>query len=680
MLTATGIGSGIDIESLVTQLVAAERAPAEDRIDRQETTLSSELSSLAYFQSSLASMQDAVSALNDDLIFDTKSVTSSDSAAVSVAVTGDAEANLGSFDISVLQLAQSHTLASTAFTSLDEVVGEGTLTISFGTTDYEGDDPGPESYNSFVVNSELDSLTLEIEAGNNQLDQVRDQINEADAGVSASVVYDGTGYRLVITSNEGGAASSMEITVSDTGDTNHTDAIGLSRLAFSSAATNMEQTRQGLNAEAEINGLAITSSSNTLDEAIEGVSIDLADITESSVTVTVAENRGTLVQRVSSFVSAYNNYMNTVDQVAGYDADLESGGVLQGDFTVRSVTNQLRSLVSSTAPGAIGDYEYFSQVGISTLVTGRLEFDRDIFQDAMDADADSVEALFVDRVAVTDDNIEAFSNPSDTTVDGTWPVTISQIATQAEYLGATLSFPLVIDDDNDNFSLSVDGVSSEAIQLSQGSYADGDELVAMMLSALSSDATLSDANKIPELVYNSTDNRLEFRSNDYGSDTSIEFLTVDTSTLASLGFSLGEGTAGVDVAGYIGEWEATGTGQILRAASDTEVDGLSLKILGGATGDRGEISFSQGLAGLIEQMADRYLIDEGPLTQRSESINNTLENLTEERETLDYRMDLIEARYRSQFNALDSLLASLQTTSDFLTQQLDNLPGARSID
>jgi len=675
MLTSTGIGSGLDIESLVTQLVAAERTPTESRIQRQELTLASQLSSLGIFQGSLASLRDSISSLNDSSLFNSKSLLSTDLASVSGSVVQAAA--VGSYDLEVNQLAQAHTLASEAFSAADEVVGEGTLTIRFGTTDYLSPDPGPESYNSFVENTDIDSLVLELDSSNNQLDQIRDSINEADAGVSASIINDGQGYRLVLTSASTGQDYSMEMVVSDTGDADDTDTSGLSRLAFSAAATNMEQTRSALDAEVLLNGLSVSSSTNTLDEAVEGLTILLNQTTDDPVTLTISEDHSSLTQRVAAFATSYNNYLNTVDQVAGYDADLAQGGILQGDFTVRSITNQLRSMMSTPAPGATGEYQYLSQIGINTLDSGQLQFDTAAFLEAMEADPESVAALFSDRVETTDSQIEPFNTSSANGIDGSWPVTISQMPTQAELLGSSLSFPVVIDSDNDEFSIQVDGTSSGVIQLTSGSYASGDDLVSMMLTALGADTSLSEADKVPDLVYNSADNRLEFRSQDWGSATSIEILSVDLTTSAILGFSVGGGTDGLDVEGQIGTWDATGSGRILSAPVDTDVEGISLEVTGGAVGARGDVSFSQGISSLIEKMADRYLLDEGPLVQRTESINDRLDDLQEQRETLDSRMQAVEQRYRDQFNALDSLLAQLQSTSTYLSQQLENLPGPR---
>lgn len=676
MLTSTGIGSGLDIESLVTQLVAAERTPTESRIQRQEATLASQLSSLGVFQGALASLRDSISGLNDESLFSAKSITSSDSASVSAQLTGDVE--VASFDLEVLQLAQAHTLASGTFASRDEVVGEGTLTIRFGTTGYVGPDPGPESYNSFDENTDMGTFSLDLNSENNQLDQVRDQINELNAGVLASIVNDGQGYRLVLTSASTGEDASMEIVVSDTGDGDDGDNNGLSRLAFSSSSTNMEQTRQARNAEVLLNGLAISSSSNSLDEAIDGLSISLINTTESPVSISIAENRSSLTQQVSSFVTAYNTYIDTVNQVAGYNADLAEGGVLQGDFTVRSITNQLRGMISSAVPGSTGAYQYLSEVGIKTGDSGQLEFDTASFEAALDEDTESVAALFANRVEATDADIQTFGWNSADAEDGSWPVTITQMPSRAEYLGSAITFPLVIDENNDELSIALDGTSSGIINLTQGSYSSGEALASMLLAAIKSDSALSSANQIPDVSFNPDSNRLEIYSSDWGSQTSIEILSLDVNSAATLGLSLGEGTDGQDVAGLIGGWEAKGSGRVLSGASDTEVEGLSLEIEDGIIGDRGEISFNQGMAGLMGQLADRYLIDDGPLSQRSESINDRLDDLLEQREVLDMRMESVESRYRDQFNTLDSLLAQLQSTSTYLTQQLANLPGAIS--
>ena len=170
--------------------------------------------------------------------------------------------------------------------------------------------------------------------------------------------------------------------------------------------------------------------------------------------------------------------------------------------------------------------------------------------------------------------------------------------------------------------------------------------------------------------------QLMLTSSRYGSASSVDVTGVDTDTATTLGFSVASGTVGVDVAGSINGSAATGSGQTLTGAGSTAVEGLKLDILGGAIGDRGSVNYSQGFAYLLDKLADRLLGSNGPLTSRTEGLNRSIEDISDRRDVLTRRLEEAEIRYRKQFGALDGLLGQLRATSDYLTQQLANLPGA----
>ena len=210
MITATGIGSGLDIEGLVTQLVAAERQPVDNRLNLRQATLQAELSAFGTLKGAVSGLQSSINDVRQLSTFQSRQASSSDTDAVTISATRSAAT--GSFSVGVTQLAEAHSLASVGFTSVDDVVGEGQLTFRFGTTDYE---PGTDTYNSFSLNPESATLSISIDSTNNTLTGLRDAINEADAGVSATIVNDGTGYRLLINSSSTGAVNSLEISAAD---------------------------------------------------------------------------------------------------------------------------------------------------------------------------------------------------------------------------------------------------------------------------------------------------------------------------------------------------------------------------------------------------------------------------------------------------------------------------------
>ena len=676
MLTATGIGSGIDIDGLVTQLVEAERAPEENRILVSEVVLNSELSALGVFQSGLSGLSSALSSLRDESLFQSFTSSSSDNSVV--IASASSEASAGSYEIEVLALAESQSLASSAFASKTDSIGTGTLSISFGTTDYVGPDPGPESYNSFALNPDKGALSIELDANNSSLESIRDTINERDAGVSASLVSDGSGYRLLLTSDDTGAENSMQISVTDLGDSDDFDTSGLSVLAFNASATNMQQTKAAADSSVTLNGLAITSATNQLEDVLDGVSLTLTGLSDSEPTnIEISQNTAAVTQAVSGFVSGYNSFINAVSQVSGYNSEEEQGAILQGDSTVRTISNQLRSFISNPVDSASGDFQFLAEIGIRTDATGNLTLDSAELTEALEQDTASVTALFADVTQTTDADID-FIGVNTETLTGTYAIDISQLGSQASYLGASIGFPLIIDNNNDDFSLSVNGTSSNNIKITQGSYTSGDDLAAELQSRINGDENLAEESALVEVSFNSADNRIEILSRQFGSETSIEILGVDTNSFADLGLQIAAGTDGLDVEGSINGIQATGEGTLLTGAEETDVAGLILDISGNTLGSRGSAIYTNGLAGQIEDLIEGYLSDGGLLELRTESIDEQLADLEIQQQDLDLRIESLEARLFKQFNALDSLLAQLQTTSEFLTLQLDSLPGPRT--
>lgn len=675
MVAATGIGSGLDIEGLVTQLVAAERGPTETRLVQREAQLTSQLSAFGTLQGALSSLQTSVDTLSDTATFNQRSAGSSNEDALGVSANADAAA--GSFSVSVDRLAQSQSLASGSFASLTDVVGEGELTLRFGTADVTGADPGPESFDSFSVNADRASATITIDASNNTLQGVRDAINAADAGVSAAIVNDGDGFRLLLSTTETGADNSIEIQVSDTGDGNDTDLEGLSRLAFNTTANNLSQTVSAEDASFSINGLALTSASNDADQVIDGVSLSLQATTEAPVTVTVSDNEAAVRSAIEGFVSAFNSFANVASNLTAYDVETDRAGALQGDFATRSIITQVRSALTGSSNGFDGPFSTLAELGITTQANGNLAIDNGRFGAALRDNFDSVAGVFA-QVGQTGDTNVVFDGASSLTQIGNYGVEITQLATRGSVASAAIPAPaalspLVIDGNNDTLSLTIDGVSSSSISLTQGSYDSGDAVAAELQSRINGDSALLEAGISVSVTFDAS-NRLQIQSSRFGSESSVAIDSVDTSTGATFGLSVGAGTDGVDVAGSIGGVAATGTGQTLLGAVGSSTQGIRLSIIGGATGARGSVNVSSGVAVSLGSVIDRFLDSNGLIDLRTDTLEADVERITEDREALEARLEAIEARFRNQFNALDILLANLQSTSEFLTTQLAGIP------
>ncbi|MFK8047107.1 MAG: flagellar filament capping protein FliD [Halioglobus sp.] len=672
MITAAGVGSGLDIEGLVTQLVAAERAPTANRLTREEFQLTAQLSAFGSFKGALASFQGTLSSLNDVSRFSQRTTTSSDSDILEVTSNGPVAA--ASYDVGVSQLAKAHSLASGSYSSVTDTVGTGVLTIRFGTTDYTSPDPGPEAYNGFAVNPERGVATLTIDSSNNTLEGLRDAINESNIGVSAAIVNDGSGFRLLLNSDQSGEENSLEISVADSGDGNDTDISGLSALAFNAAATNVEQTVAGQDAIFTVNGLTINSATNSPNDVIDGVDLTLKDVTGATpLSISIAEDREGITELITDFVAGYNSFIETVNSLSSYDAATGNAGALQGDFSARSIVAQVRQTLTNAVDGFNGPFSSLSEIGVTTQNDGTLEVDATKLDTVLGQNFDDIVGLFAAVGLPTDSGVNYLSS-TDETVVNSYAVDITQVATKGQLVGAVSAFPATIDADNDNFTISVDGISSASIALTQGVYASGDALAAELQSRINGDSALSADGVSVSVVYNV--DRFEITSDRFGSGSRVEITAVDTNTAAQLGLSAVNGTDGVDVAGTIGGIAATGTGQILTGGIGSDTEGLQLLIDGGALGARGTVDFSRGLAYQLDSILTGFLESDGPLDSRTDGLQDRVDDIEERREILDRRMEVLEARFRSQFNALDGLLAQLQTTSSFLTQQLASLPGA----
>ncbi len=665
-ISSLGIGSGLDLSGLVSGLLAAERRPLENSLNRRESSLSTELSGVGLMRSAIADFRSSLSSLSNADNFKTRSLNNSNAEAVSASVSNDAA--IGEYSVEVGNLAERHALASTAYQDINETVGTGTMTVRFGTI------TGP-GFGSFAVNPDKATQTITIDSSNNTLSGLRDYINQNDFGFSAAIINDGTGYRLTLTSDATGASSAMEITVADD-DGNDADAAGLSNLAYNAGAANLVQTQAAEDAQLTVNGLAVTSSSNQLDNLVEGLSLTLNQETAGTpVKLGISETSDALKESIESLVDDFNSMIGQLNDLGKSGEDPTQAGLLAGDATLRNFVNSVRRQITSPVPGVPGDIKALVDIGISTQRDGTLELDSGKLNAALAEDPDAVKALFA-PVGKSSDSQIRFADSSDDTVAGVYRVQVDQLASKGSYSGSGgLTLPLTIDAGNDSLAVSVNGVSSGPLTLTQGSYADGDALAVELQSAINSSGLLVSAGVSVSVAFDTAAGGLVITSNSYGSDSTVSIDSVDSNTAATLGLSVGAGTAGSDVVGSIGGSPAEGKGQLLTSlAGDSE--GLAVEVLGGPTDARGTVSFSRGFIEGLNRFLGGYLDSDGVLSTREDGLNESLEKIQEEREQLERRMAATEERLIAQYSALDTLLAQFQNTSTYLTQQLNNLPGS----
>jgi flagellar hook-associated protein 2 len=673
-ISSLGVGSGLDLGSLVTGLLEAERAPTENRLDLKQQNITTELSAFGLLRSSLAQFQSSLSGLQSSTAFDAKEMSLSDSAVFSASVENFAD--IGSYSIEVSALAKAQSLASnaaTAFATVNDPVGTGTLTIQYGTTA-----PGPYSFSPDLARA-TETIVVNATNGNTTLSGLRDYINDNDYGMQASIVNDGNGYRLLLTSQDTGAANSMEITATGDGDGDDNDNLGLSQLAFNaSVQTSMLQTVGAQDAAMSINGLNITRDTNTVTGAINGVTLDLlkADI-GNLVSIDVKESRTEVTASINGFVEAYNELNKNINTLTSYDPETGTGSALTGDFTVRSIKSQIRSIIFGSVSGLTGNIRSLVDIGITTNTEGSLDVDSSKLDDALNNYASEVETLFSLQGRTTDPGVRYLSATADT-IPGEYGVNVTSLLTKGVLTGTGTVNDLTVQSNRDNMTLTVDGFSTGSITLTSATYLTEAALASEIQTQINAASTLLTNGISVSVNYDAPGDRFVITSNSSGLGSSVAITVVDPQTFNQFGLAVGNGSDGTDLAGTINGQPAIAQGQVLTSLSG-DSQGLSIEVPSGPIGNRGTLTVSNGLAKMLDNLLDNFLLSDGFIASREESINDSLDDIADERIKLDDRLASLEARLIRQFSALDILVAQFNQTSIFLTQQLANLPKPNSI-
>ena len=394
MIQASGLGSGLDIDSLVAGLVASEGDVARRRLVRQEAGLTAEISSFGQLSSTLLTLDSAAEALNSETSFQTQKVSASSWLELKPTLTGTDQASVGKYDITVSGLAESHSLvtpSTNTYASLDATVGTGTLSITLGTGSYATS--SDNTYNSFTPNSGATSVDIVIDSSNSTLNGVKDAINEANAGVSASVLKDGENYRLLLTASNTGASNALSISVSNDGDGDNTDTSGLSALAFDGSTNSLIQTRRASDASFSVNGLDLSSATNKVSNVIDGVDLELLAVT-SDASFEVVYDDSTMVKNVESFVAAYNDVASTIKSLTSYNAETGVAGSLQGESLPRTLMSALRTTLFSDINGLTGTLKNLGDIGIELQASGQISLNTASLTELLSSDRRHVSELF----------------------------------------------------------------------------------------------------------------------------------------------------------------------------------------------------------------------------------------------------------------------------------------------
>ena len=429
-VSSLGVGSNLDLSGLLDQLAASESAPLV-AMQKQQISYTAKLSAYGSLQNALSNFQAAATKLSDATLYQGASVSSS--AADVLSAIASASATPGTYSVNVTQLAQAQSLAVAGVADASAKLGTGTITIDFGTSVPGTRDPDTGSYSgsSFSADADRTAQTLVIDSSNNTLEGVRDAINaKSELGVTASIINDGgaSPYRLVLNSSETGSLSSMRISVAD--DSGSTASLGamLNHDTSSSSGQRLQQTIAASNAALSVNGIAVTSRTNTVEESIPGVTLTLSKTGLSNLTV--SQDSAGVVNAVATFVNAYNYLQATSAQLTKFDFATKAGAPLVGDSTLRNIQTSIRSALNSPQPGTL---KVLSNVGVTFEKDGMLAMDADKLQSALTANRDDVVALF----AGTEDGSNGFGTQLAALVD-TFTGTGGKLSNATAGVNATL--------------------------------------------------------------------------------------------------------------------------------------------------------------------------------------------------------------------------------------------------
>lgn len=369
-----GLASGIDSESIISQLVQLERRPIL-RLQERESSYQVQLTTVGSLQSLLGDLKTAAEALTEAQDLTSFTTTVGD---ISILRASSAEtATPGTYNITVSQLAQNHKLKSIAFSSSSSVLGEGTIHLQVG-------------------NGSITDISV---SATDSISDIADAINEADTGVMATIIFDGTDHFLTLTSEDSGAENSINLTVTDS-DGDHTDSIsGLSRLVYDAVTKNMTQTQEAKDAIIDVDGIiGIARASNTISDVVPGVTLTLKEAPtapDNVTSLTISRSAGPIKDKLEKFLTAYNAALGFITERQTYNADNEIAGPLLGDSTANLVRRQLENLTHTTVTGASKAVQTLSDLGVTRSAEGKFELrDASALEQALKDDFEGVVQFF----------------------------------------------------------------------------------------------------------------------------------------------------------------------------------------------------------------------------------------------------------------------------------------------
>ena len=332
--------------------------------------------------------------------------------------------------------------------------------------------------------------------------------------------------------------------------------------------------------------------------------------------------------------------------------------------------------MGSSFNGVNEDFGSLASIGIDTQRDGTLSINSSKLNEAIEDDLSQVAKLFARTGAASDSLIRYVSADQDAKM-GTHELVVTQLASKGQYVGSDIgqTGAVNVNAGENQMVLRVDGVTSGTIKLAAGQYDSGEALAAALQRQINKDAVFKREGVSVAVQY--ILGQFVIESNSLGSRSRVEVISSEDS-IRDLGIDPAEGIAGQNVAGRIGNMPAEGNGQILKGTG--EASGINIEVLGGKTGKRGTVSFSMGVAEQLSSNLNVYIGNDGLLQSLNNGLNRQIEDINQQRDRLSRRLAVSEERLMKQFSNLDATIGRMRNTSQYLSNQLAGLPGAKKTD
>jgi flagellar hook-associated protein 2 len=493
------------------------------------------------------------------------------------------------------------------------------------------------------------------------LSGVRDAINNSGAGVTATIINDGssTPYRLMITADDTGTANSFTVTSSLSGG----------------QAPTFQQTQAAADAQFTVNGVGITKSSNIISDVISGVTFTLKDVSTTPVTLQATRDTDSIVAALNEFITAYNAVNSFINDQFTYNSETETAGDLAGDPTLRRVQSKLQNPLLQSVNNQYTNLSVAGQAGLEFNRDGSLTLNETKLRGALNTNFTAVAALFLGNGtppggATTSDSRVNFNSKTSATQAGTYSIQVDTLAQQASAIGNQLITGL---SDSENLTIT-DGTGTAIVSLLQN------DSLSTVLSKINSALI---AQGIAATASDDGTGKIQISTNSYGSS---QTLTIVSDREDSSGFT-GFGTTpvavnGTDIAGMINGHAAIGIGLTLTGASGQPEEGLSVSISQTMTGNYGTVRVApatEGVAGTSILMSLFSALDgltdslSGPIVNATDGLKKSIESLNDRISEYEDRLTKREELLTAQYDAADQALRLMTVTQSSLESQIKSL-------